>query len=106
MRDGYSLSDSSLTITFSIFLGQNVRVCYPNLANILGAVLRVCINTILSQLRKMVILLIISHCKISPLPTIQISRVCIVGNCWQWANFTMGPTGQYHDFAELRQKVC
>ena len=35
-----------------------------------------------------------------------ISRVCTVGNCWQWANFTMGPNGQNYHFAELRQKVC
>ena len=34
-----------------------------------------------------------------------ISRVCTVGNCWQWANFTMGPNGQNQHFAELRQKV-
>ena len=34
-----------------------------------------------------------------------ISRVSTVANCWQWANFTMGPNGQYH-FGELRQKVC
>ena len=34
----------------------------------------------LSQLRKMLILLIRSHCKICPLPTIQILRACIVGN--------------------------
>ena len=33
-----------------------------------------------------------------------ISRVCTVGNCWQWANSTMGPNGQNHYFAELRQK--
>ena len=35
-----------------------------------------------------------------------ISRVCTVGNCCQWANFTMGPNGQNQHFAELRQKVC
>ena len=33
-----------------------------------------------------------------------ISRVCTVGNCWQWANSTMGPNGQNQHFAELRQK--
>ena len=33
-------------------------------------------------------------------------RVSSVGNCWQWANFTMGPNGQNQNFAELRQKVC
>ena len=40
----YSLSDSSLAITFATFLGQNVQVFHPNLANMLGALLRVCIN--------------------------------------------------------------
>ena len=35
-----------------------------------------------------------------------ISRVCTVGNCWQWANFTMGSNVQNQHFAELRQKVC
>ena len=35
-----------------------------------------------------------------------ISHVCIVGNHWQWANFTMGPNEQNQHFAELRQKVC
>ena len=57
---------------------------------------------VLSQLFKMLILLIRSHCKICPLPTIQISRVCIVGNCWQWANFTMGINEQNQHFSELR----
>ena len=37
----YSLSDSSLAITFATFLWQNVRVCHPNLANLFGALLRV-----------------------------------------------------------------
>ena len=32
-----------------------------------------------------------------------IARVCTVGNCLQWANFTMGPN---QHFAELRQNVC
>ena len=43
---------------------------------------------------------------VSILPQSQISRVCIVGNCWQWANFTIGPNEQNQHFAELRQKVC
>ena len=54
----------------------------------------------------MLILLIRSHCKICPLPTMTISRVCTVGNCWQWAKFTMGPNGQNQHFADLRQKIC
>ena len=35
-----------------------------------------------------------------------ISRVSTVPNCWQWANFTMGPNGQNPHFAELRQNIC
>ena len=35
-----------------------------------------------------------------------ISRVCTVGNCWQWANFAIGPKEPNQHFAELRQKVC
>ena len=40
----YSLSDSSLATAFPTFLWQNVRVFHTNSANILGALLRVCIN--------------------------------------------------------------
>ena len=39
-----------------------------------------------------------------PIANITISRVCIVGNCWQWTNFTKGPNEQKQHFAELRQK--
>ena len=67
----YSLSDSSLAIAFTISLTQNVRVFHPNLANIIGAPLRVCTNIRLSQLRKMLILFIANN---------TISRVCIVRN--------------------------
>ena len=63
-------------------------------------------HTCLSPLRKMLTLLIRSHCKICPLPTSTISQVCIAGNRCQWANFTMGPNEQNHYFAELRQNVC
>ena len=35
----YSLSDSSLAITFAAFLWQNVRFFHPNLAHMLGALL-------------------------------------------------------------------
>ena len=35
-----------------------------------------------------------------------VSRVCIVGNCWQWVNFTMGTNVQNQHFSESRQKVC
>ena len=44
MINNYSLSDSSLAITFATFLWQNVQVFHPNLANMLGALLHVCIN--------------------------------------------------------------
>ena len=105
-------SDSSLAIAFSIFLWQNVRVFHPNLANILGAPLRVCTNILLSQLHKMLILLIRSHCKVCPLPTI---RSCVFvlfatdkhakSYCRQCAHFTTGTNVQNQHFAVLRQKV-
>ena len=67
----------------------------------------------LSQLCKMLILLISSYCKMCTLPTL---RSCVFVcceqykhmrlYCWQWTNFTMGPTEQNQNFAELRQKTC
>ena len=67
----------------------------------------------LSQLRKMLILLIRSHCKMCPLPTIP-SRVFVLfatdkharSLCRQCAHFTIGTNEQNQHFAELRQKVC
>ena len=50
----------------------------------------------LSQLRKMLILLIRCHCKICPLPTIR-SRVFVL--------FATGTNEQNQHFAVLRQKV-
>ena len=44
----------------------------------------------LSQLRKILILLIRSHSKICPLPTIANNTNRRDLYCWQWANFTMG----------------
>ena len=67
----------------------------------------------LSQLRKMLILLISSYCKMCTLPTLQ-SRVFVCceqykharSYCWQWTHFTMWPNEQNQHFAELRQKNC
>ena len=67
----------------------------------------------LSQLRKMLILLISSYCKMCTLPTLR-SRVFVCCEqykharlyCWQWTHFTMGPYGQNQHFAELRQRNC
>ena len=66
----------------------------------------------LSPLRKMLILLIFSYCKMCTLPT-QRSRVLVCceqykharSYCWQWTHFTMGPNEQNQHFAELRQKI-
>ena len=66
----------------------------------------------LSQLCKMLILLIRSHCKICPLPTIR-SRVFVLfatdklarSYCRQCAHFTTGTNEQNQHFAVLRQKV-
>ena len=66
----------------------------------------------LSLLRKMLILLIRSHCKICPVPTIR-SRVFVLfatdklarSYCRQCAHFTTGTNEQNQHFAVLRQKV-
>ena len=66
----------------------------------------------LSQLRKMMILLISSYCKKGTLPTLR-SRMFICceqykharSYCRQWTHFTMGPNEQNQHFAELRQKI-
>ena len=54
----------------------------------------------------MLILVIRSHCKVCPLPTIPISRNCTVANCSQCSNFTMRPDEQNQHFVELRRRVC
>ena len=67
----------------------------------------------LSKLRKMLILLISSYCKMCTLPTLR-SRVFVCceqykharSYCWQWTHFTMGPNEQNQHFAELRQNIC
>ena len=67
----------------------------------------------LSQLRKMLILLISSYCKMCTLPTLRY-RVFVCceqykhagSYCWQWTQFTTGTNEQNLLFAELRQKVC
>ena len=67
----------------------------------------------LSQLRKMLILLVSSYCKMCTLPTLR-SRVFVCceqykharSYCWQWTHFTMGPNEQNQHFAEFRQKIC
>ena len=51
----------------------------------------------------MLILLIRSHCKICPFPTVQTREIVIVGN---GQILQMGPNEQNQHFAELRQKVC
>ena len=72
----YSLSDLVRLTAFSSFFPQKVRFCLPNLANLLVALPRVCIN------------------------------ILFVSTPQNVANFTMGPNGQNRYFAELRQKVC
>ena len=65
-----------------------------------------------SQLRKMLILLISSYCKMCTLPTLR-SRVFVCCEhykharwyCWQWTHFTMGPNEQNQQFAELRNFI-
>ena len=67
----------------------------------------------LSQLRKMLIFLISSYCKMYTSPTLQ-SHVFVCYQqykharlyCWQWTHFTMGSNEKNQHFAELRQKIC
>ena len=66
----------------------------------------------LSQLRKMLILLIRSHCKICPLPTIRSCVFVLFATdklarlyCRQCAYFTTGTNEQNQHFAVLRQKL-
>ena len=61
----------------------------------------------------MLILLIRSHCKMCPLPTIQSCVFVLVTTdkharvyCRQCAHITTGTNEQYQHFAELRQNVC
>ena len=67
----------------------------------------------LSQLRKMLILHIRSHCKMRPLPTIQSCVFVFFATdkhagsyCRQFVHFTIGTNEQNQHFAELKQKVC
>ena len=70
----------------------------------------------LSQLRKMLILIISSYCKMCTLPTPPTLRSHVFVCCeqykrarlyyWQWTHFTMGPNEQNQHFAELRQNMC
>ena len=67
----------------------------------------------LSQLRKMLILLIRSHCKMCPLPTIQPCVFVLFTRdkharlyCRQCSHFTIGTNEQNQHFVELREKVC
>ena len=70
-------------------------------------------TNVLSQLRKMLILLISSYCQMCTLPTLR-SRVFVCckqykharSYCWQWTHFTMGPNEQNQHFTELRQNNC
>ena len=69
-----------------------------------------------SQLRKMLILLISSYCKMCTLTILRsrVSRVFVCceqykharSYCWQLTHFTMGPNEQNQHFAELRWKNC
>ena len=65
----------------------------------------------LSQLRKMLILLISSYCKMCTLPTLR-SRVSVCceqykharSYCWQWTHFTMGPNEQNQQLCGVETK--
>ena len=62
---------------------------------------------------KMLILLIRSHCKMGPLPTIQTRMFVLFATdkharlyCRQCAHFTTGTNEQNQHYTVLRQKVC
>ena len=109
----YSRSDSSLAITFATFLRQNIQIAIQTWQPSLEHYYVFVQTYFLSQLRKMLILLISSFCKMCTLPTLQ-SRMFVCckqykharSYCWQWTHFTMVPNEQNQHFAEMRQKIC
>ena len=107
------LSDSSLAITFPTFFDKTFEFAIQTWQTSLEYYYVYVQTYFLSQLHKMLILLISSYCQMCTLPTLR-SRVfvCCKQNkharsyCWQWTHFTMGPNEQNQHFAELRQKIC
>ena len=94
IENDYSLSDLIWLTAFPSFFPTKSSF----LPSKLGRPLRrttACMHkhTFLSQLRKMLILSVRSHCKICPLPNSTNTRD---RHCWQWAKFTMGPNEQNH----------
>ena len=72
----YSLSDLVGLTAFFSFFPQKVRFCLPNLANLLVAQPRVCLNILfVSTLQNVDFAHYRSHCKICPLITMTILRV-------------------------------
>ena len=109
----YSLSDSSLAITFPTFCDKTYEFAIQTWQTSLEHYYVYVQTYFLSQLRKMLILLISYYCKMCTLPTLR-SRVFVCCEqykharlyCWLWTHFTMGPNEQNQHFAELRQKMC
>ena len=78
---GYSLSDSSLATASSTFWDKTFEFVIQTWQTSLEHYYVYVYTYFLSQLSKMLVLLIRSHCRICPFPTMQMSRVCIVGYC-------------------------
>ena len=95
----YGLSDPSLADHFFLFFYKKVCVYHPNLAFKEHHLLYV-YTYFLSQLCEMSILPIRSHCKISPLRTVQ--KWAISHGILLWAPYN----AQNQHFTELRKKVC
>ena len=109
----YSLSDAIWQSLFPLFCDETFEFAIQTWQTSLEHYYVYVQTYILSQLRKMLIFLISSYCKMCTLP---ILRSCVFVcckqyihvrlYCWQWTHFTMGPNDQNQHFAELRQKNC
>ena len=113
----YSLSGLKFGNHFChFFVWQNVWVCHPNLANLFGALPRVCTkHSFCLSSAKILILLISSHCKNVHITDTTILACLSVAKqykharsyCWQWTHFTMGT--QWAKSTFLRswdKKIC
>ena len=87
-RPPYSLSDLSWLTCFFLFFPTKSSFLPSKLGKPLCST--ACMNILFVSNFCLLILLIRSHGKICPLPTIDNSTNMRDRHCWQWANFTMG----------------
>ena len=105
----YSLSDSSLAIAFSIFFVTK-RSSFPSKLGKYPRSTTTCMYKLTFCLN--ILLIIMSPCKICPLPTIPSRESVLFATdkharlyCRQCAHFTTGTNEQNQHFAVLRLKV-